>query len=674
MKKKLLYVSFIIFLFAIALNLPSFATFYISDFQIDANVNSSGDMQVKEKITYYTNENANGLTRKILTTNTLNKKNSASGMELLGVYVEGEPCEQVSYANIGDNMVYEYTTNGSTEYNIKLYSPFINQIKTIEYDYILKNVAVKYNDIGELYWNFIGKEWEDEIRNLTINITLPELAARSTSYVYGHGSDNGTFTKVGNKITLMASNLSKNQALDARILFEREAISDSTNIINKDVLKEYINEEEGFYSKQEESKIFGNFSIRVIAEFISIFIIVIWVITYILYDKEYLVEKEKYFRDIPYDLTPEMIQYLYYGKITNKSFYIGFLNLVKQGVFKLEERTNKVGKKVQTIIYNKDEKVKLSDSENSIKNTIKGFLLKDEINNEESIDMLTLSKKMEHSTGRGLQKYEEKLKTEKESLFDKPSKAPKMIIAIAIILMILIILIIGISASFLGKNAPEFNGDTGLILIFFLGMITLCYSPFFATVGSQIPVLVFLVFHCGCFQAACIGMMATAGVIWLYIPYVICFIFIQYVLRVKKYPLEEREAIEKIKGLRRYIKDYSLLREKDGIVENIALWEDYFIIAIALGLNSKTINYFYNYGKEQVNSNLGIAMHYTNSYSSFYYPMYNSFNSYQRSYSSSGSGSSYSGSSGGFSGGSSSGGGGGRRWRRRTLLKNEYKK
>lgn len=111
MKKKLLYVSLFIFIFAIAINIPSFATFYISNFDIDAEVTESGDMLVKEKINYYTDETVNGLTRKILTTNEFNKNNSADSMELLGVYVDGSPCEQVFYANVGDSMVYEYNMN-----------------------------------------------------------------------------------------------------------------------------------------------------------------------------------------------------------------------------------------------------------------------------------------------------------------------------------------------------------------------------------------------------------------------------------------------------------------------------------------------------------------------------------------------------------------------------------
>lgn len=470
----------------------------------------------------------------------------------------------------------------------------------------------------------------------------------------------------------MADYLDAYQALDARILFEREAINDSTKIVNKNVLNKYISEEEGFYKNQEEKKVFGNFSIRTLAETLSFLLIAVWFFAYVFYDKEYSVEKYKYFREIPYDLEPELIQYLYYGKVTSSSFYIGFLNLVKLGVFKLEERTNKVGKKVQTIIYNKDENVKLTDAEQSIKTSIKGFLLKDETTGEESIDILTLSKKMEYSTGSGYRTYKKNLESSKEALFGAPTKAPKKILIVAIIAMVALIGIISISAITVSNGYEE-----GTMIPVFLGFITFVYSIIFASVGSQVPVLIFLFFHCGAFQIGCLVMMITSGVGWLYIPYLICFAFIQYLIRIKKYSREEREAISKIKGLRNYIKDYSMLRSRDGLVENIALWEDYFILAIALGLNNKTIDYFYNYGKEQMASNLGMSMHYTNTYMDFHYAMYNSFYSYQRGYtsysSSSSSGSSFSGSSGGFSGGSSSGGGGGRRWRRRTLLKIEYK-
>ncbi len=44
----------------------------------------------------------------------------------------------------------------------------------------------------------------------------------------------------------------------------------------------------------------------------------------------------------------------------------------------------------------------------------------------------------------------------------------------------------------------------------------------------------------------------------------------------------------KLEGLRKYIKDYSLLNQKD--FNNITIWEDYLIYSVILGQNSKIVN------------------------------------------------------------------------------------
>ena len=131
----------------------------------------------------------------------------------------------------------------------------------------------------------------------------------------------------------------------------------------------------------------------------------------------------------------------------------------------------------------------------------------------------------------------------------------------------------------------------------------------FAVVEGGIAIYIFLIFHCACFQGGIIAIMVSNGVGILYIPYILMFLLIQYVVRIKKYSIEERQMVESIAGLRRYIKDYSLLNEKDSL-EYIALWEDYFILAIALELNYNTINYFYNYGKEQNSIIINILQEY----------------------------------------------------------------
>ncbi len=653
MGKKVLI--FVVFLLSIMFAIPSFAVFEIENFIIDAQIFENGDMEVLETIEYYTDETVNGLTRNIETSNQSNKRNSAEDVILQGVYVEGHSCDEVSTAEKGESGVYTNFVS-SDGIDIKLYSPFSKDYKIVQYQYILKNVAVKYNDTAELFWNFIGTEWDCKINNLNININLPETAADNTIWVYGHGSDDGTFEKKENNITLRVNNISSYQPIDARILFSKDAIGDSTKTYSSNVLNKYINEEEGMAKELEAKKALFGLTVKELGFGLSVIILIIGVIIYILFDKEIKVEKIHYFRELPYELEPEVLQYIYYGKAKSNSFYIGVLNLIKLGVYKLENTVNKVGKETQKIIYNPNHTAKLKAYQQKMVQSLNGFLEEDE-QNIKSLDLIRLSSKMSNSTGSGYRNYVKNLESEKESLVGKPAKAPKSVIIISIIVLIAIIAFTAL-VTFLVASPDEV-----MMTIVFMSFITFLYGIIFANVGNSLSALTFLIFHCAFFQGGLIAIMIQAGVGWLYLPYILVFILVQYVIRIKKYSKEERQIVEYTRGLKRYLKHYSMLEDKAGITENIALWEDYFIIAIALGLNTNTINYFYNYGKEQA-SNLGYSIKYTNSYMDFNYGMYSSFHNYAKNsyvshssnYSSS-SGSRHSGSSGSFSGGSSSGGG-----------------
>ena len=659
MKNKII-IGIILFLgIALLYNINAEATFKISNFQIDCDVQENGDIEIEENITYYTNEDKNGLIRTIETKNELNSTNSADTMKLEEVLADGIDCQQEYSARVGDDGVYTYSKSGDS-YEIKVFTPFTTSTKTISYKYILTNVAVKYNDIAELYWNFIGSEWDCPIDNLTININLPESATSGSIYVYGHGSDNGTFTKTGNYITLRAYDISAYQAIDARILFPTTAIPTSTKTSNKEVLEKYIHLEEGMYAQREEPEIIFGLTVKQIALIISGIIIIIGIIIYLKHDKEYKVEKYKYYRDIPYNLEPEVLQRIYYGKIKSNAFWITFLNLIKKGVFRIEKTTNEVGKETEKIILEDDTK-RLKEHQKVVKDQIKAFFS----DGSNEIDMLKLQAKMKTATAKNYSKFMKELNAEVEGIVGETKKIPKRIISILAISMIALIAFITILS---------FTTDTtgiGIGIAMFLGMTALVYSMFFAAISFNLFTIVFFIMHFGAFQFANIMMLNQAKLGMMYIPYILLFILIQYVIRVKKKSKEERQIKEQIKGLRRYIKDYSLLSQREEINE-IALWEDYFILAIALELNKRVINNWYEYGQNYVgSSNLETSLYNIGGYtymSTVIMPAFHSYaHSATRSYSSSGRSSGFSGSSGGFSGGSSSGGGG-RRWRRRKFL------
>lgn len=661
--KKIRYVLSTIILamlLILANNSVSKAEFYINNFVIEAEVKENGDMQITENIQYYSNETKNGVTREIKTRNEYNSKNSADSLILDKVLVDNYEAREVYSGTFGQDGVYEYNESGDN-HSIKVYMPMstLNKNRIVTYKYTLENVAVKYNDIAELFWNFIGDEWDTDIKNVHIRIILPAKAKNDSIYVYGHGSDNGRFEKTNNIIDLYATDLEKYQALDARILFERTAISGSNKIVEKSVLDKYIDEEEGISKEYEEAKIIAGFSITEIATILSVAIILIGVFLYFKFDKEYKVEKQHYYREIPYNLSPEILQTVYYGKVQKNVFFITFLNLVKKGVYKITKTQNEIGKETQLITYNKDNNEKLEEYEEEVKEQINTCFGKE----ENSIDVLELKQKMRYSSRMYYRDYIRKLESKKEGLFGekmKPNKKVTKFLSIAMVILVIFMVFIAI----IKQTELAFG------LLMFLAITTVAYTVAFKSITPSVFTIVFFAIHCGMFQFANIGMLVQAGEGIMYIPYALLFILLQYAYRIERTSLEERQVKEQIKGLRRYIKDYSYLSNKDDIQE-IVLWEDYFILAIALGLNDKVISYFYDYCKNSINNGFGESLVAFSSYGMMSTAMASSFVSYADrasiTSSSSRSGSSYSGSSGGFSGGSSSGGGG-RRWRRWKLI------
>ena len=392
-----------------------------------------------------------------------------------------------------------------------------------------------------------------------------------------------------------------------------------------------------------------------IATFLSVVIVLIGLFLYFKFDKEYKVEKSYYYREIPYNLSPEILQTVYYGKIQKNAFFVTFLNLVKKGVYKITKTTNEVGKETQLITYNENHNVKLENYECQVINSF-------DVDKHNSIDLLRLKQELKTSSYIYYKNYKTKLNSKKDGLFGEKAKPHKKVTAFLGIAMAVLIL-------FMVFIAFKSNPEMAIAIPIFLAITTLAYTVAFKSISFSLFTVVFFTIHCGMFQMANIMLLKEAGELAMYIPYALLFILLQYAFRIEKSSKEERQVLEQIKGLRRYIRDFSSLSEKEDIGQ-LTIWEDFFILSIALGLNKRVVNYFYDYCKDNFSDNFGESLSGFSSYSIMSTSLATSFATYTHRtsrVSSSGGRSSYSGSSGGFSGGSSSGGGG-RRWRRRKLV------
>ena len=179
-------------------------SYTVEDMDIQATINSDGSVKIEQKITYNFSGSYNGIyinipyqledieAEKAVKNNEIDDdiyNGSKVTVNKVSTIKNGTETEfsKVTSATNGNKNVYT-TTNESGLQKIKVYSPSNNTTKTFKIDYVIDNLCVKHNDIGELYYNFIGGAWEVTIKKLNIDIYIPQNTENIE--VWGHGPYN----------------------------------------------------------------------------------------------------------------------------------------------------------------------------------------------------------------------------------------------------------------------------------------------------------------------------------------------------------------------------------------------------------------------------------------------------------------------------------------------------
>ena len=151
-------------------------SYNIENMDMQVTINDDGSAQIKHSLKYNFNGNYNGIYidgDEVIVEKVVESTNGKDIQHQL-----------VKSAVNGDKAKYTVAnTNGM--YRIKVYSPSNNEKKTFDLYYTIKNLCVKHNDVGELYYNFIGGKWECDINKLNIDIYLPNN--QDELKIWGHG-------------------------------------------------------------------------------------------------------------------------------------------------------------------------------------------------------------------------------------------------------------------------------------------------------------------------------------------------------------------------------------------------------------------------------------------------------------------------------------------------------
>lgn len=650
MKKKILLILiFLSILFLIlSIHNKSYAKSYsIDDMDIQATITPNGDVKISQKILYTFNGSYNGVYLTIpFNLEDVEAEEAINGTRFNDNLYNGSEVavNRVSVVSGGREDLYTQTTNAvngrsgvyTSEkengiWRIKVFSPSTNTTKQFRIDYTIKNLCVKHNDVSELYYNFIGGDWDVPIKNLNIDIYLPNN--HGELYIWGHGPYNGVSKIVSNQhANFKVSNIGKGQYVAARLMFDANSLQSSkrSNVNAKSII---LADEERIFDNRDSK---NRFTIGVMI--FALVLVIYWIILMLVFEKDKKYDVTNLDEDEIFSRYNPMVAGCLQGSrdILSRDIIAVILELVNKKIINLEFQKTAEGKENYRYIISRniEKETEMDPVEKYLHLWLFGF-------NNHTVD---LQKRLEEMPKEGdanvrFRELNRRVKDTLNSVGANQPRVPKGLRIFNDFLLILSIVLIFRHIAYNGLNIYTGN------LINLLPFVKLLYMGIIA-IGSflYIPIQIVVITR---HQISHIVQKVTgqksvitaislsilfAVIIGLTIAFVpakfivadelllgICLIIVLTDnLMLKNNPIIS-EDYSKLNLLKNRIVDYTMMEDRD--VEQVKLWGRYLSYGISFGIANKIINrihgLFLDEDLEKL-ANSNISKYITSDYYHFY--------------------------------------------------------
>ena len=616
--KKILLILFVTIATLLLLSVKSEATLELNNLDFNAQINEDGSMDVTETWNIYISETNtlfktferdsskySGITDVTVTeiTNGVNKEFRQINTEMYHV------TKDCYYALNNSNGMFEIAWGVSLDNS--------SDTRKYQISYTVKDAIAKYNDYAELYWQFVGEDFEIDAKKITGTILLPYYAeSKEDIRIWGHTKDlNGEiYVTDFNKIEFTINRYSSGNYVEVRSLMPLNMIGTTNRQYNYNIYDSVLEEETKWADEANARRKVKSITTNILMTvgILSTLFFVIKIFKNISklrkMDKKIKPTTElEYFRELPYeDATPAEALFVS-STGTNKSFLSSFsaniLDLCLKKYLTLEV--------IEKDVIIKSSIIKITIQDKTVEN-----LKEDE---KLTLDFLReVAGQKNELTTKDLTKYLKKHTSKVEKL---DSQLEKILETEEIK-----------NGNYLKENYDNMNkyGRICAIYIVFtcwlaIPMLILCAILSISLVAIAITFMLTLIAN-----AIIVGMITN---------------------RENVFTQKGIDESEQWKAFEKYMRDFSLLKDKE--VPALVVWEKYLVFATAFGISEKVLKQLKVIYPEMTDMNS--AMY--NTYS--YIHIMNSVNigdsinsSVYSAVSSSGSG----------AGGGFSGGGGGGRW------------
>ena len=533
---------------------------YLNNLKFDAKILENGDMEVTETWNI-----------DIKDTNTLFKTFKTDENKYKGI-------KDVKVKEITNGIDKDFTKTSKLMYHVTkdYYYGLINNdnnfeiawgvglddgsdTRVYEISYLVEGAIGSYSDYNELYWQFVGEDFEIDAKNIIGTITMPtKVENKDEIRVWGHtkGLNGEIYVADLDKIEFTINNFKQGTYVEIRTLFPKYVLNNNiTRTYNYPILDTVLKEEKVW--AEEANKLRDQKKLYETAIYIAITVISILLLLNIIRKirviKNRKIAKPKedviYFRETPRkDASPGEAIYMLRKTKTDiqpndigKIFSATLLKFALEKYIEIEVQEN--GRKKEEIYISLLNQEDLRNLKNKDEKVLGEFLISAfEKNKTTKITLKELESCIKKTSSVKLLNMQEDIrKGVREKLIDI-----KLIDE---------------------KNKKQYEKET--------------IEQVFSVVGTFVfGMFIFM------FTMEIIGKASIA-----FIPIVMAIINIIVtgiaLYKINVFTIEGLNECEKWKGLKKYMEEFSLLNEKE--VPQIAIWEEFLVYATAFGIADKVL-------------------------------------------------------------------------------------
>lgn len=346
MNKRLPFISLlflILTLFSFIPGLIEARSHRFLDLEIEAQVGADGLVRVIESHTIQFQGEFSGMFQRF---------NTSRGVKISELLVseEGVPYERIEGTKPGPPGTY-YVDEKADEVYVDWSFSARDKVRTFELRYTLANVVLKHEDVAELYYIFVGSDWDEPRDHVKVVLNLPYGAELEQIGAWGHGPLHGQVTIVSpRQIIWEVDSLPPRTFVEGRVVFPPFLVPGATRLTKENALDRILAEEAGKVAKVEKLQKRKKLDpyLATLAFLLGSSIIFYFSRRFGRNGKGY---QEKYYQKLPANYPPAELAILYRYAVSHDDLIATILDLARRGFLSIEEISLKGVKKQDKYTY-----------------------------------------------------------------------------------------------------------------------------------------------------------------------------------------------------------------------------------------------------------------------------------------------------------------------------------